>query len=36
MKKNTPTGDVARMIDTIHPWIRTVTVASVYEDDSKI
>lgn len=36
MKKTTPTGDVARMIDVVHPWIHEVSVASIYEDDTKI
>jgi phenylalanyl-tRNA synthetase beta chain len=36
MQSNTPTGDVARTLDTLHPWIWDVYVASIYEDDMKL
>lgn len=36
MPTHTPTGEVARIIDSLHPWIRNVTVASVYEDNIRI
>lgn len=36
MPKHTPTGDIARMIDSLHPWIQNITVASVYEDAARI
>lgn len=36
MDSHTPTGDIACIIDTIHPWIQDITVASVYEDVTKI
>lgn len=34
--KTTPTGDIAKILDSVHPWIQNVIVASVYEDDEKL
>lgn len=36
MDASTPTGEVARIIDTLHPWVRDVSVSSVYVDAGKI
>lgn len=36
MPTHTPTGDVARIIESLHPWIQDITVASIYEDDVRI
>ena len=36
LEKHTPTGDVARIIDSIHPWITDVYVDSVFEDEIKV
>ena len=33
---HTPTAEIARTIDAVHPWIEGVTVASVYEDTTKV
>ncbi len=36
LPENIPTGDIARIIDTTHPWIRELRVDSVYQDEGKI
>lgn len=36
MNEHTQTGDIAREIDALHPWISQVVVDSVYRDDEKI
>lgn len=36
LEKHTPTGDVARIIDSVHPWITDVYVDSVFEDEIKV
>jgi phenylalanyl-tRNA synthetase beta subunit len=36
MQKHTPTGEVARTLDSIHPWIEQVTVDSIFEDSEKV
>ena len=36
MPVHTPTAEVARLIDTTHPWITDVSVASIYEDSTKV
>lgn len=32
----TPTGDIAHIINAVHPWIDDVIVDSIYEDEMKI
>lgn len=36
MDEHTPTGDVARILDALHPWITQVTVDSIFTDKEKI
>lgn len=36
MDTHTPTGDVARTLDALHPWITDVTVDSIFEDVEKV
>ncbi len=36
MDTHTPTGDIARIIDAVHPWITEVHVDSVFTDETKI
>ena len=36
MDTHTPTGEVARSLDALHPWITSVTVDSIFEDSEKI
>lgn len=36
MNTHTPTGEVARTLDALHPWITHVTVDSIFEDAEKI
>lgn len=36
MDTKTPTAEVARIIDSVHPWIHQVIVDSVYSDEGKI
>lgn len=36
MDEHTPTGDVARLLDALHPWITHVTVDSIFTDSQKI
>lgn len=36
MDQHTPTGEVARSLDALHPWITSVTVDSIFEDSEKI
>jgi phenylalanyl-tRNA synthetase beta subunit len=36
MDTHTPTAEVARIIDAVHPWIGDVRVDSIYEDSGKI
>ncbi len=36
MPENTPTGDIAHIIDAVHPWIENIFVDSVYMDEVKI
>lgn len=36
LPSHTPTGDIARIIDAVHPWITDVHVDSVYEDEAKV
>jgi phenylalanyl-tRNA synthetase beta chain len=36
MDTNTPTGEVARALDALHPWIWDVHIASIYEDEVKL
>ena len=36
LPKMTPTGNISRMIDAVHPWIRELRVDSIYEDVARI
>lgn len=36
LPEKTPTGEVARIIDATHPWIRELRVDSVYRDAEKV
>lgn len=36
MDARTPTGEVARTLDALHPWITGVHVDSIYEEEEKI
>ena len=36
MPEHTPTGDVAHIIDAVHPWIQNIVIDSVYIDSKKI
>lgn len=36
LPENTPTGDIAHIIDATHPWIQDVHVDSIYRDSQKI
>lgn len=36
LPQGTPTGDIARIIDAMHPWITELRVDSIFEDEEKI
>ena len=36
LPEHTPTGDIAKQIDALHPWIQGVTVDSVFMDTEKV
>lgn len=36
LDEHTPTGDITRIIDAVHPWIRDISVDSIYRDEEKV
>ncbi len=36
LPETTPTGDIATIIDTVHPWISHVIVDSIYQDSERV
>ena len=36
MTESTRTGEIATTISALHPWIRDITVDSIFRDDDKI